>query len=79
MATQSDVLNFIESSYETDVLSGGDSKFVLDLGGGRPQLAFVDVSESNAQLSSPFATIDDVTAKQALDANSMAAGSKLKG
>ena len=79
MATQSEVLNFIKSNYETEVLSGGDLKLVFDLGGGGSQLAFVDVTESNAQFSSPFATLDDVTAKQALEANSMAAGSKLKG
>ena len=70
MATQSEVLNFIKSNYETEVLSGGDLKLVFDLGGGRSQLAFVDVNESNAQFSSPFATLDDVTAKQALEANS---------
>ena len=69
MATQNEVLNFIKSNYETEVLSGGDLKLVFDLGGGRSQLAFVDVTESNAQFSSPFATVDDVTPKQALEAN----------
>lgn len=69
MATQNEVLNFIKSNYETEVLSGGDLKLVFDLGGGRSQLAFVDVTESNAQFSSPFATVNDVTAKQALEAN----------
>ena len=69
MATQNEVLNFIKSNYEAEVLSGGDLKLVFDLGGGRSQLAFVDVTESNAQFSSPFATVDDVTPKQALEAN----------
>lgn len=69
MATQNEVLNFIKSNYETEVLSGGDLKLAFDLGEGRSQLAFVDVTEANAQFSSPFATVDDVTAKQALEAN----------
>ena len=69
MATQNEVLNFIKSNYETEVLSGGDLKLLFDLGEGRSQLAFVDVTELNAQFSSPFATVDDVTAKQALEAN----------
>jgi hypothetical protein len=70
MATQQEAINFIKSNYDTEPLESGGLKLVFDLGGGRSQLAFVEVNESNVQYSSPFASVDDVTAKQALEANS---------
>ena len=69
MATQLEVRNFIKSNYEVEVMDGGDFKLVFELDGGRSQLVFVDVTESNAQFSSPFASVDDISAKQALEAN----------
>lgn len=70
MATQQEAINFIKSNFDTELLESGGLKLVFDLGGGRSQLAFVEVNESNVQYSSPFASVDDVTAKQALEANS---------
>jgi hypothetical protein len=70
MATQHEAINFIKSNFKTEPFEGGGMKLVFDLGGGRTQLTFVEVSESNVQYSSPFASVDDVTAKQALEANS---------
>jgi hypothetical protein len=70
MATQQEAISFIKSNFKTEPLDGGGMKLIFDLGGGRSQLSFVEVSESNVQFSSPFASLDDVTAKQALEANS---------
>lgn len=70
MATQQEAINFIKSNFDTELMESGGLKLVFDLGGGRSQLAFVEVNESNVQYSSPFASVDDVTAKQALEANS---------
>jgi hypothetical protein len=70
MATQQEVRNFIKSNYNVDELDNGSFKTVFDLGGGRSQLVFLTVNEYNVQYQSPFASVDDVSAKQALEANS---------
>jgi hypothetical protein len=70
MATQQEAINFIKSNFITEQLQNGSLKLEFDLGGGRSQLSFVEVNELNIQFLSPFASVDDVTAKQALEANS---------
>ena len=70
MATQQEVRNFIKSNYNCDELDNGSFKTVFDLGGGRSQLVFLTVNDYNVQYQSPFASVDDVSAKQALEANS---------
>ncbi len=69
VATQQEAINFIKSNYRCDDLDGGVLKLVFDLGGGRSQVVFATVNEYNVQYASPFASLDDVTAKQALEAN----------
>ena len=70
MATQQEVRNFIKSKYRCEEITGGTLKFIFDLDAGRSQLVFADINDSNIQCLSPFATVNDVTAKQALEANS---------
>lgn len=70
MATQQEVRNFIKSKYRCEEINGGTLKFIFDLDAGRSQLVFADINDSNIQYLSPFATVNDVTAKQALEANS---------
>lgn len=70
MATQQEAINYIKANYNTAPLEDGGLKLTFDLGEGRSQLAFVEVNEVNVIYSSPFASVDDVTAKQALEANS---------
>jgi hypothetical protein len=69
MASKQEAINFIKSTYRCEEISGGTLKFVFELDGGRSQLVFADVNDSNIQYLSPFATVNDVTAKQALEAN----------
>ena len=70
MATQLEAINYIKSNYRHDVLDNGILKLIFNLDGGRSQLVFADVTDVNIQYLSPFASIDEVTPKQALDANS---------
>lgn len=70
MASQQEAIKFIKSNYNTEELGEGTLKLVFDLGDGRSQLVIATVNESNVQFSSPFAKVDDVTAKIALEANS---------
>jgi hypothetical protein len=69
MASKHEATNFIKSTYRCEEISGGTLKFVFELDGGRSQLVFADVNDSNIQYLSPFASVNDVTAKQALEAN----------
>jgi len=70
MATQIEVIYYIKANYRCEELAAGSLKFIFELDGGRSQLVFADVTETVIQYSSPFASINEVTAKQALDANS---------
>ncbi len=69
MATQQEAINYIKPNFNTEPLEDGGLKLTFDLGEGRSQLAFVNVNESNVLYGSPFASVNDVTAKQALEAN----------
>lgn len=69
MASQQEAINFIKSNFVTETYNDG-LKLIFDLDEGRSQLVFVFVDEFKVQYLSPFASIDDVTPKQALEANS---------
>jgi hypothetical protein len=69
MASQIEVINYIKSNYRCEEIGGGTLKFIFELDGGRSQLVFADITETTIQYLSPFATISDVTPKQALEAN----------
>jgi hypothetical protein len=69
VATQAEVKQFIESNFDHEVLGSGLYKMIFNGDDGRSQLVFAAVNESNIQIHSPFATVEDVTPKQALTAN----------
>lgn len=69
MATQAQVRQFIEENYKYDVLESGLLKILFTGEDGRSQLIFVAINDLNIQISSPFAKTEDVTPKQALEAN----------
>ena len=80
MATQSELIAFIESNY--DCTFDGDSvKLVWSwTNDDRTQLVFVQVTDGYMRCTSPFARLDDVTPKQALEANaSWQVGMQLQG
>ena len=69
MATQAQVRQFIEDNYNYEVLESGLLKMLFSGEDGRTQLIFVAINDLNIQISSPFAKTEDVTPKQALEAN----------
>jgi hypothetical protein len=69
MATQAEVKKYIEDNYQCEVFDDGSYKLIFTGDDGRSQLLFVLLNEGNIQMSSPFASAEDVTPKQALVAN----------
>ncbi len=69
MATVREIKQFIENTYNYEVLDGGLYKILFDGEDGRSQLVFVEVNDTWLNALSPFANMDDVTPKQALAAN----------
>lgn len=69
MATAAEAKQFIEANYNLEVLGDGNFKIIFSGDSGRTQLVFVDINDINVQVYSPFATVEDVTPKQALAAN----------
>ena len=68
MATQKEVINFIKKNLNSEEVGEASFKIVYDLGDGRTQLLVIYVGEFGMNVSSPFATTEDVTPKQALNA-----------
>jgi hypothetical protein len=68
MATQNEVINFIKKNLNSEEVGDSLFKLVYDLGNGRTQMLVVYVGEFGMNVSSPFATTEDVTPKQALNA-----------
>jgi hypothetical protein len=69
MATAAEAKQFIESNYDFKILEDQSYRIIFNGDDGRTQLVFVDVNDTNIQVSSPFASVEDVTPKQALTAN----------
>lgn len=69
MATVAEAKQFIESNYDFKILEDQSYRIIFNGDDGRTQLVFVDVNDTNIQVSSPFASVEDVTPKQALTAN----------
>ena len=80
MATQSELIAFIESNYDC-TFDGDSAKLVWSwTNDDRTQLVFVQVTDGYMRCTSPFARLDDVTPKQALEANaSWQVGMQLQG
>ena len=68
MATQKEVINFIKKNLNSEEVGEASFKIVYDLGDGRTQLLVIYVGEFGMNVASPFATTEDVTPKQALNA-----------
>ena len=69
MAIVAEAKQFIESNYDFKILEDQSYRIIFNGDDGRTQLVFVDVNDTNIQVSSPFASVEDVTPKQALTAN----------
>jgi hypothetical protein len=69
MATAAEAKQFIESNYDFRILENETYKLLFQTDDERTQLLYVDVTETNLQVASPFASMEDVTPKQALAAN----------
>ncbi len=80
MATQSELISFIESKYNC-TFDGDSAKLVWSwTSDDRTQLVWVQVTDGFMRCTSPFARLDDVTPKQALEANaSWQVGMQLQG
>lgn len=70
MATTAEIKKFIETNYSFEVLENGLYKIVFGDDDARSQLLFIEVNDTWLNALSPFANEDDITAKQALAANS---------
>jgi hypothetical protein len=68
MATKAEVRAFLDKNYVLEEIEGGILKFVFRTDQDRTQLVFAVVDDVKAQFFSPFATTNDVSAEQALDA-----------
>jgi hypothetical protein len=68
MATQKEVIAYIKKNLNAEEIGESGFKLLYDLGNGRSQILFVFVGEFGLNVSSPFATTEDVTPKQALNA-----------
>jgi hypothetical protein len=63
-------MKYIEANFKFEEVGDGLLKLLFDLGNSRAQLVFASVNETTIQYFSPCALISDVSAKDALEANS---------
>lgn len=70
MTTTAGAKRLIEAKYEAEEIEENVYKLVFDIDGTRSQVVFVEVNDGFLLIRSPFANIDDVSPKRALDANS---------
>lgn len=68
MATVSEIRKFIERSYSYEVVNDL-YKILFEWDGGRSQIVFIEVNDTWFNALSPFASFEDLTPKQALQAN----------
>jgi hypothetical protein len=68
MATQAEVINYIKTNYKCEAVSGDLFKVLVEYESNRSQLVFVAVHEHAIVFNSPFASENDLTAAQALNA-----------
>lgn len=70
MATQQQAIDFLKSKYTVEDLGDDFYKLEFSLDDGRSQVVLIRFNEFWMIMSSAFATIDDLTPKQALEAAS---------
>ena len=69
MATKQQAIDFIKSNFNAEVLGDGSLfKMVFVTEGSRSQIVFAEVLDHAIGFSSPFASKEDMTPKQVLDA-----------
>ena len=68
MATKLEVGNFLRSNFKLEETSPDIYIIEADLEQNRAQLVFVNVVDELIVFTSPFASVNDLTAKQALNA-----------
>lgn len=68
MASTAEVTNFLRNNFRLEELSAGVFKILVDLDNNRSQLVFASVGDGLMIFSSPFASNEDITAKQAVAA-----------
>ena len=70
MATKQQAIDFMKSKYTVEDLGDDMFKMLFNLQNGRSQLIFASFNDSWIQFSSKFASVDELTPKQALEASS---------
>ena len=68
MATQAEAINYIKSNFKCEAVTDDVYKVLVEYENNRSQLVFVGIFEHVITLNSPFASEDDLTPKQALNA-----------
>ena len=69
MATKQQAIDFMNSKYKTEVLGDGNLfKLIFNVDDGRSQIVYAEFNEHFICFSSPFASTEDMTGKQALAA-----------
>lgn len=68
MATQAEALSYIKSNFKNEDLGDNVFKVLVEYDDNRSQLVWVGVLENVITLNSPFASEDDLSPKQALNA-----------
>lgn len=68
MATKQQAIDFMHSKYKSEPISDDMYKMLFTLESGRSQLIFVEFNDNWIMFSAKFASTDDLTPKQALEA-----------
>lgn len=69
MATQQQAIDFIKSNFKAEALGDGTLfRMIFETEGSRGQIVFVEVLDHAIAFSSPFASKEEMTPKQVLDA-----------
>jgi hypothetical protein len=79
MATQTEVIQYIKSNYRYEEIEPGVYKLVFESGNGRTQTVFAVVKDSWLNVTSPYASVDKITADRALKVNDTIFGTQRYG
>lgn len=70
MATKQEAVSFLKNQLNAQETSQDFFKMVVEYGNNRSQVVFALVADDIIAFNSPFASVDDLSAKQALSATS---------
>lgn len=68
MATQAEAISYLKSNFKCEAITDDLFKVLVEFEEDRSQLVFVGIYTDVISLNSPFASEDDLSAKQALNA-----------